>query len=67
MTFQDGPVYSSTFQVCANPAMSDPTESQTKKVTSYLTRSNFIDFEQILKESEAVTLPTYTHKTNVTE
>ena len=29
--------------------------------------SNFIDFEQILRELETVTLPTYTHKTNVTE
>ena len=49
--------------------MSDPTASQTKKGTSLQTRSNsnFIDFEYILRQSETVTVPTYTHKTNVTE
>ena len=46
--------------------MSDPTASQTKKGTSRQTRSNsnFSDFEHILRQSETVTLPTYTHKTN---
>ena len=49
--------------------MSDPTASQTKKGTSRQTRSNlnFIDFEHTLRQSETVTVPTYTHKTNVTE
>ena len=49
--------------------MSDPTASQTKKGTSRQTRSNsnFFDFEHILRQSETVTVPTYTHKTNVTE